>query len=158
MHISCAEVIELFGDSDSENWDDFAGFSPDDIDDLDGHNGCRNDNVTVSVAYSADNDDFASDSDLDNNSEMEPTEDATLWPTTVGGCVFWWLVCTEFNSNRTHNYQIHNNKHLMMMIVTDTLSNLVADVSQNCRLTGYMCNRYWLVRNFNDSYIYWLNN
>ena len=32
MHISCAEVIELFGDSDSENWDDFAGFSPDDID------------------------------------------------------------------------------------------------------------------------------
>ena len=65
--------------------------------------------VTVSVGYSADNDDFASDSDLDNDSEMlVPTEDATLRPTTVGGCVFWWLVCTEFNSNWTHNnYQIH---------------------------------------------------
>ena len=103
MHISCAEVIELFGDSDSENWDDFAGFSPDDIDCLDGHNECRNDSVTASVAYSADNDDFASDFDLDNDSEMEPTEDATLRPTTVGGCVFWWLVCTEFNSNWTRN-------------------------------------------------------
>ena len=122
MHISCAEVIELFGDSDSENLDDFASFSPDDIDDLDGHNECRNDSDcdSVSVAYSADNDDFASDSDLDNDSEMEPTEDATLRPTSVGGCVFWWLVCTEFNSNWTRNYQIHNDKHLMMMIVTDT--------------------------------------
>ena len=39
MRISCAEVIEIFGDSDSdsENGDDFAGFSPDDIDVL-GHN------------------------------------------------------------------------------------------------------------------------
>ena len=97
----------------------------------------------MSVACSADNDDFASDSDLDNDSEMEPTEDATLRPTTVVGCVFWWLVCTEFNSNWTQNYQIHNDKHLMMMIVTDTLSNLlVADVPQNCRLAGYMCSRY----------------
>ena len=59
--------------------------------------------MTVSVAYSADNDDFASDFDLDNDSEMEPTEDATLRPTTVGGCVFLWLVCTEFNSNWTRN-------------------------------------------------------
>ena len=55
--------------------------------------------MTLSVAYSVDNDDFASDFDLDNDSEMEPTEDATLRPTTVRGCVFWWLVCTEFNSN-----------------------------------------------------------
>ena len=47
--------------------------------------------MTVSVAYSADNDDFASDFDLDNDSEMEPTEDATLRPTTDGGCVFWWI-------------------------------------------------------------------
>ena len=72
MHILCAEVIELFGDSDSENRDDFAGFSPDDIDDLDSNNECRNDSVsvTVNVGYSADNDDFASDSDLDNDSEM----------------------------------------------------------------------------------------
>ena len=73
MHILCAEVIELFGDSDSENRDDFAGFLPNDIDDLDSHNDdneCRNDSVTVSVGYSADNDDFASDSDLDNDSEM----------------------------------------------------------------------------------------
>ena len=99
MHISCAEVIELFGDSDSENRDDFAGFSPDDIDCLDGHNECRNDSVTVSVAYSADNDDFASDFDLDNDSEMEPTEDATLRPTTVGGCVFCGL-CAR-NSTQT---------------------------------------------------------
>ena len=97
--------------------------------------------MTVSVAYSADNDDFASD--FDNDSEMEPTEDATLRPTTVGGCVFWWLVCTEFNSNWTHNYQIHKlhaTLNMMMMIVIDTL--LVGDVPQNCHLTGYMCSRY----------------
>ena len=37
MRISCAEVIEIFGDYGSENGDDFAGFSPDDIDVL-GHN------------------------------------------------------------------------------------------------------------------------
>ena len=66
MRISCAEVIETFGDSDSENWDDFAGFSSDDID-IHGHNECRNHNV--SIAY----DDFAGDSDLDNYSEMGPT-------------------------------------------------------------------------------------
>ena len=68
---------------------------------------------------------------------MEPTEDATLRPTTVGGCVFWWLVCTEFNSNWTHNYQIHKlhaTLNMMMMIVIDTL--LVGDVPQNCRLTA----------------------
>ena len=55
--------------------------------DLDSHNECRNDSDcdSVSVAYSADNDDFASDSDLDNDSEMEPTEDATLRSMTVGG-------------------------------------------------------------------------
>ena len=29
MRISCTEVIEIFGDSDSENGDDFAGLSPD---------------------------------------------------------------------------------------------------------------------------------
>ena len=46
------------------------------FDDLDSHNECRNDtdrhwdSVTVSVAYSADNDNLASDSDLDNDSEM----------------------------------------------------------------------------------------
>ena len=56
-------------------------------------------------------------------------------------------LCAQ-NSTQTgliNNYQIHNNKHLilMMMIVTDTLSNLlVGDVPQNCRLTGYMCSRY----------------
>ena len=60
MRISCAEVIEIFGDSDSENGDDFASFSYDD-------NECRNDGV--SIAY----DEFAGDSDLDNYSEMGPT-------------------------------------------------------------------------------------
>ena len=40
------------------------------------------------------------------------------------------------------NYMSHDDDNLMM-IVTDTLSNLlVADVPQNCRLTGYMCSRY----------------
>ena len=41
IRISCAEVIEIFGDSDSENLDDFAGFSSDDID-VHGHNEYRN--------------------------------------------------------------------------------------------------------------------
>ena len=46
MRISSAEVIEIFANSDSENGDDFAGFSPDDID-VHGHNECRNDSVSV---------------------------------------------------------------------------------------------------------------
>ncbi len=50
MRLSYAEVIEIFGDSDLENGDDFAGFSPDDIDLL-GHNDeCRNDSVSVAYA------------------------------------------------------------------------------------------------------------
>ena len=48
MRISSAEVIEIFGDSDSENGHDFAGYSSDDID-VHGHNECRNN--SASIAY-----------------------------------------------------------------------------------------------------------
>ena len=65
MRISCAEVIEIFGDSDSENVDDFAGFSPDDVDVL-GHNdewrmSERQCECCLRYAYDATNDDFAGD-------------------------------------------------------------------------------------------------
>ena len=67
-------------------------------------------------------------------------------------------LCAQ-NSTQTeliNNYQIHKlhdrTLNMMMMIVIDTL--LVGDVLQYCRLTGYMCSRYWLVRNVTDSYIY----
>ena len=53
MCVSCAEVIEIFGDSDLENGADFAGFSPDDINVHD-HNDeltkCRNDSASVAYA------------------------------------------------------------------------------------------------------------
>ena len=75
LRLSRPEVREIFGDSDSKNEDDFAGFLADDID-VNGHG----DNVMD------DNDD---NSDSDNDSELGQTEDMIFGDASAYDC--WWL-------------------------------------------------------------------
>ena len=74
LRISSAEAREMFGDSDSENGDDFEGFLPEDID---GHPVTHAPGAGPALA----DDDFTLDSDSDN--EVGPED------TTFADC--WWL-------------------------------------------------------------------